>query len=96
MPRVMAYVRVAMGPEAIAHLQREAARYEAIPHYAAHFERMGTPAVGTAVTGETSEDIRRGLAAWDGIVDEVVVRVVVAHDTVEEVTTTLGAARPMA
>ena len=96
MPRVMAYVRVAMGPEAIVHLQREAARYEAIPHYAAHFERMGTPAVGTAVTGETSEDIRHGLAAWDGVVDEVVVRVVVAHDSVEEVTRAVGAARPVA
>ena len=96
MPRTMAYVRVARGREAIARLQREAAGYEAIPHYSAHFERMGTPAVGTAVTGETREDIQRGLAVWDGVVDEVIVRAVVAHDAVEKVLDLVEAARPIA
>ncbi len=96
MPRTMAYVRVARGREAIARLQREAAGYEAIPHYSAHFERMGTPAVGTAVTGETPEDVQRGLAVWDGVVDEVIVRAVVARDAVEEVLDLVEAARPIA
>ena len=96
MPRTMAYVRVARGHEAIARLEREAAGYEAIPHYRAHFERMGTPAVGTAVTGETPQDIQRGLSAWDGVVDEVIVRAVVARDTGEEVLDLVEAARPMA
>ena len=96
MPRTMAYVRVARGHEAIARLQREAAGYEAIPHYSAHFERMGTPAVGTAVTGETPEDIQRGLAVWDGVVDEVIVRAVAARDTAEDVLDLVEAARPFA
>ena len=90
----MAYVRAARGREAMARLQREAAGYEAIAHYRAHFERMGTAAVGTAVTGETPEDIQRGLAAWDGVVDEVVVRAVVAHDLVQQVLDLVEAARP--
>jgi alkanesulfonate monooxygenase SsuD/methylene tetrahydromethanopterin reductase-like flavin-dependent oxidoreductase (luciferase family) len=96
MPRTMAYVRAARGPEAIARLQGEAAVYEAIPHYAAHFERMGTPAVGTAVAGETHEEIQRGLAAWDGVVDEVIVRAVAARDTIEAVLDLVEAARPIA
>jgi alkanesulfonate monooxygenase SsuD/methylene tetrahydromethanopterin reductase-like flavin-dependent oxidoreductase (luciferase family) len=96
MPRTMAYVRAARGPEAIARLQGESAVYEAIPHYAAHFERMGTPAVGTAVTGEKPEEIQGGLAAWDGVVDEVIVRAVPARDTVEAVLDLVEAARPIA
>ncbi|HSB78216.1 MAG TPA: LLM class flavin-dependent oxidoreductase [Candidatus Methylomirabilis sp.] len=96
MPRAMAYVRAARGGEALARLQREAAGYEAVPHYTAHFERMGTPAVGTAVTGETPEDIQRGLAVWNGVVDEVIVRAVVARDTLEEVLDLVEAARPIA
>jgi alkanesulfonate monooxygenase SsuD/methylene tetrahydromethanopterin reductase-like flavin-dependent oxidoreductase (luciferase family) len=96
MPRTMAYVRAARGPEAIARLQREAANYAAIPHYHAHFERMGTPAFATAITGETPGDIQRGLSAWDGVVDEVIVRVVAASDTAEHVTDLVRAARPIA
>lgn len=96
MPRTMAYVRAARGREAMARLQTEAAFYEAIPHYRAHFERMGTPAIGTALTGETPEDIQRGLAAWGGVVDEAVVRAVVARDTVEDFLDLVEAAGPMA
>jgi alkanesulfonate monooxygenase SsuD/methylene tetrahydromethanopterin reductase-like flavin-dependent oxidoreductase (luciferase family) len=94
LPRLMAYVRVALGDAALLRLQREAGNYEAIPHYAAHFKRMGTPAMGTAITGATPQDIQQGLAGWDRIVDEVVVRAITANDTVEEVTQLLEAARP--
>jgi alkanesulfonate monooxygenase SsuD/methylene tetrahydromethanopterin reductase-like flavin-dependent oxidoreductase (luciferase family) len=94
MPRLMAYVRVALGDEAKTRLQREAASYETIPHYAAHFRRMGVSAMETTITGTTSEDIQRGLSAWDGVVDEVVVRAVTGQDTVGDITQLLGAAKP--
>jgi alkanesulfonate monooxygenase SsuD/methylene tetrahydromethanopterin reductase-like flavin-dependent oxidoreductase (luciferase family) len=94
-PRLMAYVRAALGDEATARLQREARSYEAIPHYAAHFKRMGAPAMDTAVTGSTPQKVQQGLAAWDGLVDEVVVRAVAAQDTVEDVMRILEAAKPM-
>ncbi len=96
MPKTMAYVRGARGPEAIARLQREAATYAAIPHYRAHFDRMGTAAFETAITGETPGDIQRGLGAWEGVVDEVIVRVIAADDTVEHITDLVRAARPTA
>lgn len=93
MPRLMAYVRVALGDEATPRLEREAASYEAIPHYAAHFRRMGVPAMDTTITGLTPEDIQRGLSTWDGVVDEVVVRAVTAQDTVEDIRRLLEAAK---
>ena len=93
-PRLMAYVRVALGDGAVARLQEEARRYEAFPHYAAHFRRMGSSAASTAVTGATPEEIQRGLAMWDGAVDEAIVRAITAQDTVEDVTELALAARP--
>jgi alkanesulfonate monooxygenase SsuD/methylene tetrahydromethanopterin reductase-like flavin-dependent oxidoreductase (luciferase family) len=94
MPRLMAYVRAALGEEGIRRLQGEAQTYERIPAYADHFQRMGVGAMATAVTGKDAEDIRHGLSAWDGVIDEVVVRAVAATDTVEEVSRLVQAARP--
>jgi alkanesulfonate monooxygenase SsuD/methylene tetrahydromethanopterin reductase-like flavin-dependent oxidoreductase (luciferase family) len=94
-PRLMAYVRGALGEEAIARLRREAASYEAIPQYAAHFQRMGTDGTGTAVWGTTAQELQAGLAVWDGIIDELVVRAVTAHDTADEVQEILEAVRPL-
>ena len=94
MPRIMAYVRVALGDEATDELRREAKRYEAIAQYAAHFRRMGVSAFETAVSGATPDDIQQGLAAWNAVVDEVVVRVIMAHTTAAEVVELVEAARP--
>lgn len=96
MPRIMAYVRVALGSEAIVRVQQEAGHYEAIPHYRAHIQRMGTSAFATAITAKTPGDIQRGLSAWDGVVDEVIVRAVASSDTVAHVTNLVTAARPIA
>lgn len=93
-PRIMAYVRTALGGDAIARLQCEADRYQAVSHYADHFSRMGVTAMDTAVSGADPAEIQRGLAAWDGVVDEVVVRVITANDTAGEVLGLLQAAAP--
>jgi alkanesulfonate monooxygenase SsuD/methylene tetrahydromethanopterin reductase-like flavin-dependent oxidoreductase (luciferase family) len=92
-PRIMAYVRVALGDEARARLEKEAGNYERIPHYANHFERMGVDAMGTAATG-SADRIQETLATWDGIVDELVVRAITAHDTPEQVAQLAEAAAP--
>lgn len=93
-PRLMAYVRVALGDAAITRLGKEAKNYEAIPHYAAHFERMGCGALATAITGRTAEELQEKLARWDGIVDEVVVRAITAEDTTADVCALVAAAGP--
>jgi hypothetical protein len=90
----MAYVRVAVGSAGGDRLREEADRYAATPHYAAHFARMGVAAIDTAVLGADHADVQRRLSAWDGAVDEVVVRVVPASDTEADVQAVLEAAAP--
>jgi alkanesulfonate monooxygenase SsuD/methylene tetrahydromethanopterin reductase-like flavin-dependent oxidoreductase (luciferase family) len=93
-PLLATYVRAALGPAAAQRLATEAGRYTAIPSYGDHFQRMGTPAYDTAVHGDTPEQLQAGLAAWDGVLDEIVVRAVTARDTVEELSELLEACRP--
>lgn len=92
MPRLYAYVRVAMGPAATERLADEGGRYDAIPAYHAHFVRMGVKPVDTAIAATSADGIRRALAAWDGAVDEVVLRAITAKDTVEDHLTLVRAA----
>lgn len=93
-PRIDAYVRCALGPEALTRLQTEADRYTAFPSYGAHFIRMGVPAAGTAVAGDQPDEIQRGLAEYDGKLDEVVVRAIVGDETLESYRALLDAATP--
>ena len=93
-PTLYAYVRLALGPKAVAKLAEEGGRYAAIPAYGANFERMGVKPVETCIGAQQAEEIPPALAKWDGVVDEVVLRAITAEDTVEENTALLRAARP--
>jgi alkanesulfonate monooxygenase SsuD/methylene tetrahydromethanopterin reductase-like flavin-dependent oxidoreductase (luciferase family) len=93
-PKLFAYVRVALGPTGAARLEEEGRRYAAIPSYAAHFARMGVPPATTAVAAPAAAAVPDALARWEGAVDEVVVRAITTDDTVDEILTVLGAARP--
>ena len=92
MPRLYAYVRVALGPAAAERLADEGGRYDSIPAYQAHFVRMGVKPVDTAIAATSADGIKRALAAWDGSVDEVVLRAITAKDTVEDHLTLVRAA----
>jgi alkanesulfonate monooxygenase SsuD/methylene tetrahydromethanopterin reductase-like flavin-dependent oxidoreductase (luciferase family) len=93
-PKLFAYVRLALGQAAIARLDEEAARYAAIPAYAANFQRMGVKPVETAVAANDEAGVRRALAKWDGVIDEIVLRAITAHDTTEETLALVRAAKP--
>jgi alkanesulfonate monooxygenase SsuD/methylene tetrahydromethanopterin reductase-like flavin-dependent oxidoreductase (luciferase family) len=93
-PRLAAYVRVALGPGGADRLVTEGRRYAAIPAYAAHFERMGVAPEATGVAAATAADIPAALARWEGELDDVVVRALTAHDTVDETLGLVRAARP--
>jgi alkanesulfonate monooxygenase SsuD/methylene tetrahydromethanopterin reductase-like flavin-dependent oxidoreductase (luciferase family) len=93
-PRLVAYVRVAVGAASAARLEEEARRYAAIPAYADHFSRMGVPPVSTAVAAATDADVVDALARWEHALDDVVVRAITAHDTVDETLALIRAARP--
>ena len=92
MPRLYAYVRVALGPAAAERLADEGGRYDSISAYHAHFVRMGVKPVDTGISATSAEGIKRALAAWEGAVDEVVLRAITAKDTVEDHLTLVRAA----
>jgi alkanesulfonate monooxygenase SsuD/methylene tetrahydromethanopterin reductase-like flavin-dependent oxidoreductase (luciferase family) len=92
MPRLYAYVRVAVGAAAAVRLADEGGRYDAIPAYHAHFVRMGVKPVDTAIAAAAADGIKQALAAWEGAVDEVVLRAINAKDTVEDHLTLVRAA----
>ena len=93
-PRLCAYVRVALGSEASDRLQEEGNRYAGVPAYGANFARMGLKPVETAIAANSPEAITRGLARWQGAVDEVVLRAITAKDTVEDHLALVRAAAP--
>ncbi len=83
-PTIAAYVRCTIGPTARPRLAAECARYGAFPHYAAHFKRQGVEAIQTTIQGESPAEIQERLAAYEAILDHVVLRAVTAHDRVDE------------
>ena len=82
-PRVTAYVRVATDHGAVERLRVEAERYASYPSYAAHFRRFGVNAIDTTIGSEEAAEVARRLAAYDGSVDEIVVRAITGADTFE-------------
>lgn len=93
-PTLFAYIRVALGAAARNRLDAEAARYAAIPAYAAHFVRMKVKPVETAIAVQTPDALRPALSRWHGVVDEIELRAVTGKDTVEEVVALVQAAKP--
>lgn len=95
LPRTYAYVRVSLGEEARARFTREANRYGAVPAYASHFRRMGVAPLGTGIVASEAREVRARLAAWDGVLDEVVVRAITAGDSLEETLALVQAGAPL-
>lgn len=95
-PLILGYVRTALGDAARKVFLEEAARYGSYPAYAANFTRMGTPAEGTAVTGETAAEIQNGLNQYRSELDETVVRAITGEETAEAYLALIEAAAPEA
>ena len=95
-PRLAAYVRVAIGDAARDRLRGEAARYGAIPAYAANFRRMGVSPIETSIAVDEPHAVPAALAAWDGILDDIVIRVIPAADTADDHLVVVRAAAPRA
>jgi alkanesulfonate monooxygenase SsuD/methylene tetrahydromethanopterin reductase-like flavin-dependent oxidoreductase (luciferase family) len=93
-PRIFSYVRLSIGAAAMPAMQAEADRYGSVPAYAANFERMGVKPIETTIAVATPEDVRKAIAKWDGAVDQLIFRAIVAADTVDENLALVRAARP--
>ena len=79
--RVALYVRTAVDSGGVARLLAEAARYAAIPNYAANFARLGCGPLDTAIDPAT---VAERVAAYVGAVDEVVLRAMTRDETPDD------------
>ncbi|MFZ2964024.1 MAG: LLM class flavin-dependent oxidoreductase [Rhodoglobus sp.] len=88
--RSVLYVRTALDPAASPVLAAEAARYAGVPAYAANLARLGIHGLDAAIDGpaEFAERLPRYAAA----VDEVVLRVITRHDSLDDLDRFLDAA----
>ena len=67
----------------------------ALPSGFATLQRMGLKPVQTAIAAENPDAVKRGLAKWQGAIDEVVIRAITAKDTVEDHLALVRAAAPV-
>ena len=93
-PWIGGYVFTAVGSTGIAKLHSEADHYAAIPSYAAHFARIGAEPMGAVANGDDAAALGRSLAPFETVLDETVVRAVVAKETTAAYIDVLLAAAP--
>lgn len=91
--KVALYVRCALGGENHEAIRSEAARYESFPSYGANFDRLGFRAMDAAVAVETSADLQSRLAAYQGVIDQPILRAITAEDTLEAYASLVESAR---
>lgn len=88
-----AFVRVAIGDEAIGRLRNEANTYESYPNYRKHFDEMGVSALDTAVAAASVEEAAEGLVPFLTSLDHTVLRCVVEEEQVDAYLELVDAAR---
>ena len=79
--RSVLYTRTIVDQDARPALEAEAARYSGYPAYAANFERIGARAIDTTIDG--SDGLVQQVARYTAVVDELVLRAVVAEHTLD-------------
>lgn len=83
-PRLVLYVRTAIGPGAESRLRMEMDRYASYgPHYARAFAAQPDRLVGIAVESGDAAELAAALAPYRSVADTVVVRGLPADDTVD-------------
>ena len=91
--KVALYIRCALGAENLDAIRAEAARYEGFPSYSANFDRLGFRAMDAAVAVGDDASLRERLAAYQGVIDEPVLRAITAEDTLEAYASLVESAR---
>lgn len=93
-PPIFGYVRVAVGPDAAERLAKEESFYRQLhPGYEHHFERLGEPEGTVGIAAPNPTAAQDALAAYDAVLDTVVVRGL-ASGTLAAMSTVAEAAAP--
>lgn len=93
-PELIAYVRCGLLPGARPRLEEELARYAGVASMDRHVERMGVAAADTCLLSEDAGTLRSGIAAFESVLDETVVRAITPSDSIEDLLTLLDACAP--
>ncbi len=80
---LMAYVRCALLPRAEARLSAELDRYSGLAQYEKHLARMHATALDTCVVGPDGAALQPGLARFEAVLDETIVRAITADDSLD-------------
>lgn len=91
--KVALYIRCALGDDNHEAIQLEAERYEGFPSYSANFDRLGFRAMDAAVAVQTGTQLRDRLAAFQGVVDQPILRAITAEDTLDAYASLVESAR---
>ena len=83
-PRLVAYVRTAVGPGAEGRLRDDMERYARYgPHYARAFDEQPATLVGVAVESGERDEVLAALEPYHAVVDTMVVRGIPSGDSVD-------------
>jgi alkanesulfonate monooxygenase SsuD/methylene tetrahydromethanopterin reductase-like flavin-dependent oxidoreductase (luciferase family) len=93
-PSLMAYVRCGLAPDAEPRLAQELAYYESVAHFHEHLARMGAPARDTCVSAADGDGLQDGIARFEAVLDETIVRAVTPTDELGDLQTLLRACAP--
>lgn len=93
-PVAAAYVRCALGADARSRLEMECTRYGSFPHYAAHFSRQGVQPIQTTIHASSALELQERIAAYESVLDEVIVRAITSSDTPSEIQGLVDSAKP--
>jgi alkanesulfonate monooxygenase SsuD/methylene tetrahydromethanopterin reductase-like flavin-dependent oxidoreductase (luciferase family) len=93
-PARWTYVRTAVGPDARTRIGEEAERYARSPAYGRAFEAMGVPFVDIGIAGGAGEDVAAQVAAYQAVVDGMVIRALPTSWTLSEVLAIARATAP--
>jgi alkanesulfonate monooxygenase SsuD/methylene tetrahydromethanopterin reductase-like flavin-dependent oxidoreductase (luciferase family) len=93
-PMVMAYVRCGLAPGADARLEREIANYDDVSYFQEHLVRMGATARETCVMETDADGLQAGIARFEAVLDETIVRAITATDSLDDLQQLLRACAP--
>jgi alkanesulfonate monooxygenase SsuD/methylene tetrahydromethanopterin reductase-like flavin-dependent oxidoreductase (luciferase family) len=93
-PSLMGYVRCGLMPHAEERLRLELERYAGIPSFEQHVARMGVSASDTCVLGSDGTALQAGIAAYEAVLDETIVRAITADDGLDDLLALLRACAP--
>ena len=91
---LIAYVRCALLPQSQARLNDEIDRYSSISHYQDHLTRMGATALDTCVVGRDAGALQPGVAQFEPVLDETVVRAITLDDGLDSLVALARACAP--